>query len=249
MRPLSGTGSLVELVGAPWEIHRVAVPVTSGSNHTRISDLYTKAGGNGDYNCIFVLSPDHGLGYSILLAGSTSGRARFTVRDAVGGVFIPAAEAAAAENAESNLAGTFVSNTTDTNITLSVDDDHPGIGIESLYIDGVESSALLMGEPEPVPVNASMRLYPMGLTSEPDSLHSLYKTDGTIKLAHRMISRSLPLVPRASTEGGKGTLFDSWGSWMTVDFEGTLDEFIFTIRDDRLVCVENTGLSMTFTRA
>ncbi|KAK6076234.1 hypothetical protein SCUP234_07402 [Seiridium cupressi] len=75
---------LVELVGAPWEIQRLAIPTTPGSNRTRVSDLYTKAGGTGDYNAIFDLSPDHGIGFSILVTGSTSPSARFTIRDVLG---------------------------------------------------------------------------------------------------------------------------------------------------------------------
>ncbi|KAK6069358.1 hypothetical protein SCUP515_09063 [Seiridium cupressi] len=64
MKPLSGTGSW-------W-------------NLTRVSDLYTKAGGTGEYNAIFALSPDHGIGFSILVTGSTSPSARFTIRDVLG---------------------------------------------------------------------------------------------------------------------------------------------------------------------
>lgn len=63
MKPLSGTGSLVELVGAPWEITRLMIPVSPASTRTRVRDLYLKAGGNVDYTSVIALSPDHGLGY------------------------------------------------------------------------------------------------------------------------------------------------------------------------------------------
>ncbi|KAF1952045.1 beta-lactamase [Byssothecium circinans] len=243
MKPLSGTGSLVELVGAPWEIHRLAIPVTSGSNKTRISDLYTKAGGNGDYNAIFALSPDHGIGFSILVTGSTSATARFTIRDLVGEMFIPACEAAAAENAKRNLAGTFVStNSTKTNITLTVDEGQPGLGLASIYLEGEESSALIQA-------NSTFRLFPTGLNSYSRSLAALYRTKGTMRVAHRLISYSLPYAPRATSEGGDGGLFDNQYSWMGIDFVTTVDEFIFTVEEGKLIAVENTGSGLSFKRA
>ncbi|KAM0812138.1 putative Beta-lactamase [Seiridium cardinale] len=249
MKPLSGTGSLVELVGAPWEIQRLAIPATPGSNRTRVSDLYTKAGGTGDYNAIFALSPDHGIGFSILVTGSTSPSARFTIRDVLGGLFIPAAEAAAAENAALNLAGTFVSETLNgTNLTLTVDEGKPGIGLASIYYEGAESSAYILNIPEAIPINASFRLFPTGLNSYSRSLAALYKTDGTMRVAHRAMGNILPLASRAASEGGTGGLFDNQQSWMDVDFLSTIDEFIFTIEDGKLTSVENTGAQVTFNR-
>ncbi|KAK9417285.1 putative Beta-lactamase [Seiridium unicorne] len=249
MKPLSGTGSLVELVGAPWEIQRLAIPATLGSNRTRVSDLYTKAGGTGDYNAIFALSPDHGIGFSILVTGSTSPSARFTIRDVLGELFVPAAEAAAAENAALNLAGTFVSKTSNgTNLTLTVDEGKSGIGLASIYYEGAESSAYVLNIPEAIPINASIRLFPTGLNSYSRSLAALYKTDGTMRVAHRAIGNILPLAPRAASEGGTGGLFDNQQSWMDVDFLSTIDEFIFTIEDEKLTSVENTGARLTFNR-
>ncbi|KAJ5827390.1 hypothetical protein N7447_004153 [Penicillium robsamsonii] len=228
MKPNSGTGSLVELVGAPWEISRLEIPVTPGSNRTRISDLYTKAGGNIDYTSIFALSPDHGIGYSILVAGFTATPARWPLRDLVGETFIPAAEHAAAENAKQNLAGTFVDEKSpDTNITLSVDRGRPGLGLKSFWIKGENSRD-----------SANQRLYPTGLNSFSRSLSSLYKTKGELRVAHRMVAPQPPMKPRAAVEGGKGGLFDNSFVWMNLDFAGPSDEFIFNLVDGRLVSVE-----------
>ncbi|KAH7120362.1 beta-lactamase/transpeptidase-like protein [Dactylonectria estremocensis] len=247
MKPLSGTGSLVELVGAPWEISRLMIPVTPGSNRARVSDLYTKAGGNGDYTAIFALSPDHGIGFSILVAGSTATPARWPLRDTIGETFIPAFEYAAAENAKSNFAGTFVNNAMEgTNLTLDVDKGRPGLGLESFYIQGVESRALLLGGAEPTDVSA--RLYPTGPNSFSGSLASLYRNKGTIRLAYRMIGAGYPLAPRAAVEGGKGGLFDNSFAWMNIGFWGAGDEFILELVDGRLVSVESSGADMVLKR-
>ncbi|KAJ6026554.1 uncharacterized protein N7446_004845 [Penicillium canescens] len=228
MKPRSGTGSLVELVGAPWEISRLEIPVTPGSNRTRISDLYTKAGGNGDYTCIFALSPDQGIGYSILVAGSTASSARWPLRDMVGETFIQAAEHAAVENAKRNLAGTFVDAASPgTNLTLTVDKGRPGLGLKVFWVKGVNGVD-----------NAHVRLYPTGLNSFSKSLSSLYKSKGTMRVAHRMVVPEIPLEPRAAVEGGKGGLFDNSFAWMNLDFAGPSDKFIFNLVDGRLVSVE-----------
>ncbi|CAG8217472.1 unnamed protein product [Penicillium salamii] len=227
MKPRSGTGSLVELVGAPWEISRLEIPVTPGSNRTRISDLYTKAGGNGDYTAILGLSPDHGIGFSILIAGSTATPARWPLRRILGETFIPAAEIAVAENAKRNLAGTFVDKRTpNTNLTLTVDKGRPGLGLKSVWVNGTSYSA------------PHQRLYPAGLSSISTSLSSLYRTKGTLSLAHRAAAPEPPMKPRAAVEGGQGGLFDNSFTWMNLDFAGPYDEFILDLVDGRLVSVQ-----------
>lgn len=238
MKPRSGTGSLVELVGAPWEISRLEIPVTPGSNRTRISDLYTKAGGNVDYTAIFALSPDQGIGYSILVAGGTATPARWPLRDVVGETFIPAAEHAAAENAKRNLAGTFVDRRTPgTNLTLSVEKGRPGLGLKSMWVNGtnyVDSPYL--------------RVYPTGLSSVSSSLSSLYRTKGAQSLSHRMVVPDLPLKPRAAIEGGKGGLFDNSFTWMSLDFAGPVDELILDLVDGRLVSIQYPASGAVFKR-
>ncbi|KAI8186558.1 hypothetical protein KHU50_001308 [Colletotrichum sp. SAR 10_65] len=235
MKPLSGTGTLIELVGAPWEITRLAIPATPGSNRTRISDLYIKAGGNGDYGCIFALSPDHGIGFSILVAGITSGAARWVIRDTVGELFIPAAEAAAAENAKQNIAGVFETSD-ERNITITIDDGHPGLGIQSASLESL--------------AGGSMRLYPSGMYSSSRSLSALYNTKGTFRAALRGIMYGVPFPARAASEGGTGGLFDNQYSWMDIGFVDGEDEFILTIEDGKAMSVEAAigGEQMTFER-
>lgn len=238
---MSGTGSLVELVGAPWEIQRLTIPATPGSNRTRVSDLYTKAGGNGDYTAIIALSPDHGIGYSLMVAGATASSARWPLRNVLGETFIPAAEQAAVDNAKKNFVGTFVAEGVEgTNITLTVDKGEPGLGLESFYYEGIERRGWLLTGPEGVDVSA--RLYPTGVTSFSRSLSSLYRSKGNISVKHSMIVGNLPLKPRAAVEGGKGGLFDDSHNWMNVGFFGAVDEFILNLVDGRLESVTSRAL-------
>lgn len=239
MKPRSGTGSLVELVGAPWEITRLMIPVSPDSNRTRVCDLYLKAGGNLDYTSVIALSPDHGLGYSILVAGSTASDARWPIRDALGETFVPAAEFAAAENARDNLSGTFVGNSSGgSNITLTVDDDEPGLGLESFYVNGEDTLG-----------NSVARLYPTGLYADGTSLANQYKAGGTILTSHRMVSIIPPLPPRAAVEGGQGgDLFDNSFVWQTVDTLGPFDEFILEIVDGSLMRIMAPYYDLVFNR-
>ena len=271
MKPKSSTGSLVELVGAPWEIQRLAIPLSNTSNATRISDLYTKAGGNGDYTCVLALSPDHGIGFSILVAGETASTARWPLRNTLGDLFIPAAETASAANAAANLAGTFVHPTQHgTNLTLSTDFDNddessetggglPGLGLQSLYLNGTESRALFLAlEPsDPAfhnPITAAMRLYPTGVYSHSASLAALYKPmiphgAATRRLSHRLVVTGAPFAPRAGAEGGVGGLFDNQPYWMTVDTFSDADEFVLEVGEGgRVVGVESVGLGVRFER-
>lgn len=247
MKPMSGTGSLVELVGAPWEINRLLVPVTPGSNNTRISDLYTKAGGTGDYTAILALSPDHGIGYSILVAGLTAGSARWPIRQALGELFIPAAELAIAENAATNLAGTFVNDDWEgTNLTLTVDEGEPGLNLTSFYINGTESRAAVFGLPEGV--DLSYRIYPVGVYSNSNSLSALYQTNGTFKVSHRMTLGANPPLPRPAGDGGMGGLFENQLTWLSIDQNGPKDEFILEIEDGRSIGVKSTGADLELKR-
>ncbi|EEU37479.1 uncharacterized protein NECHADRAFT_105590 [Fusarium vanettenii 77-13-4] len=240
MKPLSGTGSLVELVGAPWEIQRLMIPATPGSNRTRLSDLYTKAGGNGDYTAIIALSPDHGIGFSLLVAGSSATPARWPLRGALGETFIPAAEAAAAENAKESFTGTFVAEGAEgTNLTITFDEGKPGLGLDSLYFEGVDIRSQILGSLEPFPM--SVRLYPAGITSS-KSLSALYKSKGKISVKHTAVISPLPLTPRADVEGGKGGLFDNSQAWMSIGQYGSGDEFVFNLVDGKLESVTSIAL-------
>lgn len=243
MKPLSATGSLAELVGAPWEITRLALPVTPGSSRTRISDLYIKAGGNGDYGSIFALSPDHGIGYSIIVAGMTAGTARWYLREAAAEAFIVAAEHAAAQNAGVNIAGTYYSDDSGTtNITLAVEEDHSGISIQSFYIDGEDSLDALFGGFRFGP--ATFRLYPVCTDAFSRSGASLYQADGRLSVSHRFVAQNMPLSPRPQVDGGSGGMFDRSLVWLTLDPNGPLDEVIFNLVDGR---VESLSVSATNT--
>lgn len=151
-----------------------------------------------------------------------------------------AAEYAAVKNAQDNISGTFVSNSSEgTNITLTMDEDQPGLGTKSFYTSGEDA----LGN------SIAARLYPTGLYSGTTSSASLCKFNGTSLTAHRMVFSELPLPPRAAVEGGDGgNLFDHSFAWMGVGLLGAGDGFIFEIVNERLMSIQTLDSELVFHR-
>ena len=236
MKPRGNTGTLTAQVGAPWEINRLSLKIAPNSTRTRVSDLYTKLGGNPQYAGVFALSPDHGLGYSILLGGPPAVADRVPLRDAVAEVFVTAAEHAALENAKEKFTGSYVDEVAQgANITLSV---------EEIYINGTNLLPLLFGAPDLPPSNVSVRLYPMGVEwRDPEA------SDATVYSSYRAFAQIVPENRRADVEGGSG-LFDHCENWQSVGFNSQVgiatDEFVFGILDGELESVSSPLTNNTF---
>ncbi|QPC69263.1 hypothetical protein HYE68_000015 [Fusarium pseudograminearum] len=236
MKPQGNTASLTSSVGAPWEINRLTLPVSPKSNRTRISDLYTKLGGNAGYAAVIALSPDHGIGFSVLTAGVGAVGARIPLRNAVGTAFITAAELAGWDNAKKTYPGTFVDKTRNgSNLTITVDEGQPGLGLESFFINGSEWRANLT-VPASDPIygdDITVRLYPMGAKSVSGS---------TQLISYRAVPQLKPIGPRSAVEGGEGLFDDGCTSWQEVGFWGDGDDFTFKVVDGEVVSVTNLAL-------
>lgn len=245
MHPRGHTASLTTSVGGPWEIERMVLPVSPSSNRTRVSDLYTKAGGNAGYGAVFNLSPDHNIGFTVLIAGESTGASRFTLRNAIGEYFIPAAENAAFTNAEESYTGVFVDSAfPGTNITLTTDADKPGLGMSSWFVNGSDwrGNLTLPGFVYPS-ANTSVRLYPNGI-AKPSQIHATER--GMIA-----VPQLLPAEPRSAAEGGVGLFNVGCESWQAAGFwaigGGYLDQFVFDIENGKVMGVRHpwAGLNMT----
>ncbi|KAK4946532.1 hypothetical protein LTR10_014384 [Elasticomyces elasticus] len=148
LKPISHSEQLFSSVGRPWEIARMDVPVSSGSNNTRVVDLYTKSGGYGGYNSWLFLSPDHEIGIAVLVASISGGEAGsptlFALSELALATWIPAAEAAAREAAAANYVGTFASEDgLNSSVSLEVVPDHQGMRISQLVYNGTDILELL----------------------------------------------------------------------------------------------------------
>ncbi|KAI1462680.1 beta-lactamase/transpeptidase-like protein [Annulohypoxylon moriforme] len=165
--PTSFTSSLGMFVGAPWEIIR-ADNVTSDQ---RLVEFYTKGGDGGTYHSMFAVIPDYGLVVSILTSGpESSSNLVQQLFSQVIKTSLPAVEAAGKDEARAAFAGTYVNEGTNSTLTLTVDDEGPGLNITNWIVRGTDvpsswlnyTSGISSGFPN---VHVSARLYPTGLST------------------------------------------------------------------------------------
>ena len=149
LKPVTHTSNLLMSVGMPWEIHRMELPLSPATSRTRIVDLYTKNGALGAYASYLVLDPQHNMGYSILIAGSTPSRLSTlaVLADFLAANWIPAFEQAARSQAESNFAGTYVHDapTVNSSLTITTQNDRPGLGVSNWTRNGLDMLELFGG--------------------------------------------------------------------------------------------------------
>ncbi|KAK0100307.1 hypothetical protein ONS95_008265 [Cadophora gregata] len=215
MKPLSFTSGPDYAVGAPWEIRRIH---TAPNN--RIIDIYTKTGNLPGYDTLLVLVPSLDVGFNVLTAGVNTPTNVIMLSNLFSDTLIPAAEAAAREEATATYAGTYTSSNTSLNssITLAIDDTKPGIGVASWYSNGTNmltSSSFAPG--------SSVRLYPTGLSRAMEGC-----TD--VEVGFRAVFENL------ESGGVGGTFTTSCQSWGLVEavYWGTVgsDEFVARIGND-----------------
>ncbi|KAB8229534.1 serine hydrolase domain-containing protein [Aspergillus alliaceus] len=155
MKPHAHTSSLDFSVGAPWEIVTLSSP--------RLIDIYTKSGDLGMYSSMLALSPDHGVGFSILAAGNSTTEAVALLTDLTIASIIPALEAAGREEAAKQFAGEYTSANASIKITT---DDEPGLKVTEWSNESVDMMQFLVAKLGLKRASdLSARLYPSGLTS------------------------------------------------------------------------------------
>ena len=159
LKPVTHTGSLQFSVGRPWEIFRFTQRSTG-----HVNDLYTKAGDATGYSSYLILSPDHGAGFSILIAGNQSTIiARSAVADILTSTVVHALESEAAAESAHKFAGRYVSNSTylNSSVTLTVDPSlGSGLHVTSWISNGTDMFQILESL-----TGDELSLFPRGLVS------------------------------------------------------------------------------------
>lgn len=155
MKPATHTSSLTASVGAPWEIYTIPT--------SRAVDVYTKSGDLGSYSSMTGLSPDHGVGFTILAAGNDTTTVVEALTQAMMQKLVPALDAAAKEEAVSRFTGTYAHNNSNSSITVTTDGG-PGLKVDDWVNDSVDMIATIqtLAGYTSAP---SVRLYPTGLES------------------------------------------------------------------------------------
>lgn len=169
LKPVSSTSSLGRSMGAPWEILRSTNLTTDG----RLIELYTKGGDDGSYHSKFCLIPDYDLVVTILTAGpETDFTFSFSLLSRLLSTVLPAIEQAGKEEASLSIAGTYTDATTNSSITLSLDDG-PGMGISGWTVRGQNVMNVYANISGVSAGSIVPRLYPTN--SQPDDSQSAWR--------------------------------------------------------------------------
>lgn len=132
LKPVSSTSTVGRAMGAPWEILHSTNLTTDG----RLIELYTKGGDDGSYHSKLCLVPDYDLVVTIMTAGPEADFTfSFSLLSRLLSTLLPAIEQAGKEEATFSVAGTYSDATTNSSITLYLDDG-PGLGISGWTVRG-----------------------------------------------------------------------------------------------------------------
>ncbi|KIX01720.1 uncharacterized protein Z518_09446 [Rhinocladiella mackenziei CBS 650.93] len=218
LKPVTHTSDLQMSVGVPWEIRRMLLPLSPDSNNTRVVDLYTKNGILGMYSSILALSPDHGLGFVVMLAGASAGRLNLyvTLPELIAQTMVPAFEEAAREQAAKKFAGLYESS--GVTLTLGVDEGLPGLVVRNWTkrdVDVLQAYGQFMWPEQNV--TPGLRLYPTGIEKGGKvSFRGVYELEGS------STTNRGPFVGGCMSWGGIDT--PTYGSIGFDDFEFVLDD-------------------------
>ncbi|KIX99217.1 uncharacterized protein Z520_04793 [Fonsecaea multimorphosa CBS 102226] len=242
LKPVAHTADPYYSVGAPWEIHRVTLPVTN-----RVVDLYAKAGGFGSFSSELILIPDFEVGLTVLAAGPPSNSVVPIISNLFSAILVPALETAAREEAKNSLVGTYSCKKpggVESSITLMIDDTNPGQGglsISRWVSNGQDMMHVLANLLPPLfarPVQA--RLHPT------NNVEDVPTKKGHTKTAYRALCEFF------SPAGDRGP-FDRSVMWYYLDQiywqSNALDEFILeTDEEGRGVSITPRALGVVLAR-
>ncbi|KAM7197442.1 Beta-lactamase/transpeptidase-like protein [Naviculisporaceae sp. PSN 640] len=226
------TSSSGMVIGQPWEIFRVQNVTADG----RLIELYTKGGDIRSYHSILGFIPDYDLVVAILLGGEGTGA--FDVLRPFSQLvqtLLPAVEEAGKTQASSVYAGRYVDTTTNSSITLGLDDSS-GLDITEWIVRGVDVRTTVQGldlpplpyPPPPLPEPSRFRLYPTIVGNG-----SSDSTEGEYQTAWRAVPAIGTAEEVAALEAGFIWDMAACVTWASLDrltyMLQSWDHFVFTL--------------------
>lgn len=222
LKPTSFTSDLNGAIGRPWEIFRDANIVPNRG----VVDIFCKSGEFGAYHTYICLIPDYNIGFSTAVAGTG---AHDWLDQLIAEILLPALDTTAKEQADAAYSGTYKGPAgLNTSLTLTVDQDLPGLGVSEWINNGTDVRALLAGLPGGIldgvlrgeVTKESIRILPTNLEQD---------AEGGTQIAWRAFLTS-SLLPE------KHGPFSACGSWSSVDAiqygDYVVDEILFTLGGD-----------------
>jgi len=207
---------------------------------------YTKAGAIGKYTAMMNILPDVNLGWTVMTSGDFPTGVGLTLTDHLADKMLAAWMDIARDEATQRYGGTYVTSTPGlrSNITISVDADKPGLGIESWYSNGTDMKtwgvafSTQTDEKDWAKLTPSVRLYPTGVE---ESL-----PDGGKKVSFRAVFEDIKAPEMSNSYATDCT---SWMFTSALYGGQPFDLLIFTVNPaGKAVAVENLALRSTLQR-
>ena len=190
---------------------------------------------------MFVLAPDYGVGFVVLVAGNDTTDTVQYLADSVTASIFPALENTARAQAQQTFGGTYNTSTAAglaSNITFSTKPGQPGLVVESWYSNGTDFLQVI-AEMEGATTEVDVRLYPTGLVQQTSS--------NTKRIGFRAVFESTDTAPDG------GIFSPDCTTWVTVDSPRYgnvgLDEFVFEVEDGKAISVSPRALRVTLERS
>ncbi|KAF6226981.1 hypothetical protein HO133_008422 [Letharia lupina] len=170
-----------------------SLPLRPDDPNNRVTDLNTKEGNIGLYRSSLILSPDHNIGITVLVASTESGPERTMLKNSLIDTFLPAVEHEAQQQASNRFSRVYISpgNSSKTSFAIATD-DRPGLGLfNATTINGtplqlIAESQGLGGANKTL----SVRLYPTGLKTTATTVDK--KGIYTSRMSFRATFEALP---------------------------------------------------------
>lgn len=219
LKPQTHTSSLIQSVGAPWEIYRVPGLTQDG----RVIDLYTKSGGLAGYVSLLVLVPDYDIGLTLLVAADGGPIIIFT--EEIMKAFIPIIEKLGKQQAAARYTGIYDDQSFNSSVEISIDNG-PGLVIKqwiSNNIDVIQTYDKQFGS---IINYTDWRLYPTGLKTK-TSRESIVSYRGFVRPVYANTTDDESITAAKSD----GSIFTGCLSWAAIDgfVYGSIgvDDFVF----------------------
>ncbi|KAI1122379.1 beta-lactamase/transpeptidase-like protein [Nemania abortiva] len=238
LRPVTLSSDPTSSVGSPWGVRRLSL---SQNSTYQFATTFNKLGSIGKYSALLALIPDFDIGFAITAAGELPASLVLDIADTLSSTYLPTIQGIARYQANVTYSGTYVSENTNLNstLTITVDAEKPGLGVGPWVSNSTNLMGLVVALGQNITqdfwpdIQPSVRLYPSGLWDA--------KPDGGRRVGFKAVFEdlSLPVAARAYT-----TDCSSWVGVAGVMYGSQpLDGFVFDIDPNgKVLAVENSAL-------
>lgn len=206
-------------------------------------EIITKTGDIISYHSILALIPDYDLAVTLLVAGpggpgEANGQTMTLMLSQAIQALLPAIEKAGKAETKAMYAGRYTDKATNSSITLSLNDDGPGVSLSHFIMRGVDVPATDPGGSLPPTTPPTLdppmryRLYP---TSADSDTQTSWRAVGTQATAEQVAEQDALFAWKMNS-------CTTWAALDRVTFNmGARDHFVFDIKDGKIKGVEAVG--------